>query len=144
MLPGVQWPVNVPGGYRVDVDGPLSVLPFFVSQVDNDGNDIGGIRLPEESVPLGTYTGWAFRSERSGAPDTLVFYSGSYLPFAKTRAEREQAHDPRPSIEERYPSRADYLRGVEDAANKLAQPGYVLKDDVKRIVEDAGKHWIGR
>lgn len=140
-VPGVQWPYNVPGGYRIDLPGPMSVLPFLVSQVDSDGNDIGGIRVPEESVPLGTYGGWAFRSEHTGAPETLVFYSGSYLPFARTEAERQKNHDPRLSVEERYPSRADYTHRVEEAANKLAEQGYLLQEDVKTIVENAGEHW---
>ena len=67
-VPGVQWPVHVPGGYRVDVPGPVSVLPFLVPQVDRDGNDITGIRSPEQAVPLGTYADWSFRSEAIGAP----------------------------------------------------------------------------
>jgi hypothetical protein len=109
--------------------------------VDGDGNEIGGIRLPEQAVPLGTYSGWAFRSERSGAPGTLVAMAGSYIPFAKTRSEREKEHDPRPSVEERYPSRADYQRRVEETANKLVQKGYLLQEDVKPVVDDAEKHW---
>ena len=62
----VKWPLQVPGGFRADVPGFLSVLPFLVPQVDKDGNDIGGIRLPEQAVPLGTYADWAFRSESIG------------------------------------------------------------------------------
>jgi hypothetical protein len=138
---GVEWPFHVPGGFRADLPGPLSVLPFLVPQVDGDGNEIGGIRLPEEAVPLGTYSGWAFRSERTGAPGTLVAMAGSYIPFAKTRAERQAEHDPRPSVEERYPSRADYQRRVEETANKMVKQGYLLQEDVKQIVDDAGKHW---
>jgi hypothetical protein len=140
-LAGVQWPIHVPGGFRSDLPGAISVLPFLVSQVDADGNEIGGIRLPEQAVPLGTYTGWAFRSERNGAPSTLVAMAGSYIPFAKTRSEREKDHDPRPSVEERYFNRADYQRRVEDAANRLVQQGYLLQEDVKTIVDEAGKHW---
>ena len=141
-VPGVQWPLHAPGGLRADLPaGPLSVLPFLVPQVDSDGNDIGGIRLPEQAVPLGTYTGWAFRSERNGAPNTLVAMAGSYIPFAKTRSEREKNHDPRLSIEERYSSRADYVRRVEETANGLVKERYLLQADVKTIVEDAGKHW---
>jgi hypothetical protein len=141
-LPGVQWPLHVPGGFRADLPaGPLSALPFLVPQVDSDGNDIGGIRLPEQAVPLGTYTGWAFRSERSGAPNTLVAMAGSYIPFAKTRGEREKTHDSRLSIQERYSSRADYVRRVEEVANGLVKERYLLQEDVKTIVEDAGKHW---
>ena len=140
-IPGVQWPLHVPGGYRVDVVGPYSVLPFLVPQVDADGNDIGGIRLPEQAVPLGTYTDWDFRSDRIGAPDTLIAMAGSYIPFAKTRAEREKNGDPRRSIEERYSGRADYLHRVEEAANQLVEKRYLLQEDVKPIVEAAGQHW---
>jgi len=52
--------------------GPTSVLPFLVPRADKDGNVISGLRLPEQSVPLGTYGGWAFRSESYGQSDTLV------------------------------------------------------------------------
>jgi hypothetical protein len=138
---GVQWPFHVPGGYRADLPGPFSALPFIVPQVDSDGNDIGGIRLPEQAVPLGTYCDWAFRSEAIGAPDTLIAMAGSYIPFPRTRAEREKSGDPRLSIEERYTSRADYLHRVEEAANRLVAERYLLSEHVKPIVEDAGQHW---
>jgi hypothetical protein len=67
--------------------------------------------------------------------------AGSFIPFAKTRAEREKTGDPRLSIEERYASRADYLRRVQDAANRLVEQRYVLPEHVKRIVEESGQHW---
>jgi hypothetical protein len=143
-IPGVQWPTHVAGGYRWDVETPLSALPFLLSQVDVDGNEIGGIRLPEQEVPLATLTGWQFRSERIGAPDTLIVNSGAYIPFPATRAEREQTRDPRLSIEERYAGRADYLAKVTQVANRLAQERYVLVRDVPAIVEAAGKHWDWR
>jgi Alpha/beta hydrolase domain len=92
-------------------------------------------------VPLGTYCDWAFRSESIGAPDTLIAMAGSFIPFAKTRAEREKAHDPRPSLEERYQGRADYLRRVEEAANRMVQDRYLLQENVKPILDAAGQHW---
>jgi hypothetical protein len=67
--------------------------------------------------------------------------AGSYIPFAKTRTEREQRSDPRPSVEERYSSRDDYQRRIEDATKKLVLQGFVLQEDVKAIVEEAGGHW---
>jgi hypothetical protein len=140
-LQAVQWPVHVPGGYRADVPGVFSVLPFIVPQVDSDGNDIGGIRLPEQAVPLGTYTDWAFRSEQTGASDTLIAMAGSYIPFAKTRSDRDKSHDPRLSVEERYGTRSEYVRRVEDAAKKLVQERYLLQEDVAPIVAAAGQHW---
>jgi hypothetical protein len=140
-LSAVQWPLHVPGGFRADLSGVFSVLPFIVPQVDSDGNDMGGIRLPEQAVPLGTYTDWAFRSEQTGAPETLIAMAGSYIPFAKTRGDRDKNHDPRASVEERYGTRAEYVRRVEEAAKKLAQERYLLQEDVAPIVEAAGQHW---
>ena len=92
-------------------------------------------------MPLGTYGGWAFRSESYGQMDTLVSMAGSYIPFAKTKAEREKSGDPRLSLEERYPSRAEYMKRVEDAAKKLAAEGYLLPEDVQPVVAAAGEHW---
>lgn len=140
-MPAVQWPLHVPGGFRADLPGVFSVLPFIVPQVDSDGNDMGGIRLPEQAVPLGTYTDWAFRSEQIGASDTLIAMAGSYIPFAKTRGDRDKSHDPRLSVEERYGSRAEYVRRVEETAKKLVQERYLLQEDVAPIAEAAGQHW---
>ena len=92
-------------------------------------------------MPLGTYRGWAFRSPEAGLPHTLIPYAGGYIPFARTRVEREQNGDPRPSVEERYSSRADYMRRVEEVAIRLVQEGYMIQEDVKTVVEAAGKHW---
>jgi hypothetical protein len=141
-VPGVDWPIHVPGGFRNDlIAGPTSVLPFLVPQVDGDGNVTSGLRLPEQSVPLGTYGGWAFRSEAYGQTDTLVSMAGSYIPFAKTKGERQKSGDPRPSLEERYATRAEYLQRVDSAAKKLAAHRYVLQEDIAAIVKAAGDHW---
>ena len=116
-------------------------MPFLVPQVDADGNETGGIRLPEVAVPLAATTGWAFRSPRTGAPTQLMTNTGSYIPFAPTRAARESNGDARPSIAERYSSRADYLQRIEAAARRLADERYVLSSDIAAIVERAGRHW---
>jgi hypothetical protein len=140
-IPGVKWPATVPGGYRADVPAPYSALPFMVPKVDADGNDIAGIRLPEQAVPLATLTGWQFRSERIGAQNTLIAMAGAYIPFPATRAERERTRDPRQSIAERYATRADYLKKIQDAATRLATDRYILQADVPAIVQEAGAHW---
>jgi hypothetical protein len=67
--------------------------------------------------------------------------AGSYIPFAKTRADRDKDHDPRLSVAERYGSRAEYMQRVEDAAKKLVQERYLLEEDVAPIVAAAGQHW---
>jgi len=74
----------------------------------------------------------------------LITNSGAYIPFARTRAEREKTGDPRLSIEERYATKAEYLAKVEQVAKKLADERYILTSDIPEIVEDAGRHWDWR
>jgi Alpha/beta hydrolase domain len=118
-----------------------STFPILVPQVNADGNETSGIRMPELAVPLATYTGWNLFNANAGPTDTLSSMQGSYIPFARTRADREKTNDPRPSVEERYQSRDEYLALVTKAANDLVAKGYLLKEDVSRIVEQAGTRW---
>ena len=92
----------------------------LVPHVDADGNDVPGIRGPELEVPLATYTGWNFRPQ-GAAEKAMAAVNGSYLPFAKTRTERLEKGDPRPSIEERYGSRARYVKLVALASQRLVE-----------------------
>jgi hypothetical protein len=135
-IPGVQSPRSVAPGR----DGSRT-LPLLVSQVDADGNEVAGIRMPEVSVPLATYTGWNFRSHEVGGTKELVALAGSSIPFASTKAKRTAAGDPRPSVEERYSSKDDYLRRVREAADKLVKERYLLADDVKPIIARAAENW---
>jgi hypothetical protein len=121
--------------------GAGAPLPLIVPQVDRDGNSRGGIRLPDVAVPLATHTGWIFRNAKIGGTEQFVPLNGSYVPFARTRAERDASGDSRPSLEERYQSREQYLKLVEEAAAPLVKEGYLLADDVARIVGRAGEHW---
>ncbi len=116
-------------------------LPFLVPQVDADGNDASGIRTPEQAVPLATTTGWNFRSGRVGNPSTTYPLLGSYIPLARTRAEREARRDPRQSIEERYQNKEDYLQRIRAAATALVKDRLLLADDVAGVVDRAARHW---
>ncbi|MGH9257113.1 MAG: alpha/beta hydrolase domain-containing protein, partial [Vicinamibacterales bacterium] len=121
--------------------GAGAPLPLLVPQVDRDGNPMAGLRLPDIAVPLGTYTGWNFRSNAIGGTEQFFPLIGGYVPFASTKAERERTGDPRLSVEERYRSRDQYLTLVRDAAAALVKDGYLLGDDVQAIVTRAGEHW---
>lgn len=123
------------------IEPPLSPLPFLVPQVDADGNDVSGIRVPEQAVPLATTTGWNFRAPRIGNPTTIVALTGSYIPFARTKAEREMNGDPRLSIEERYKGKNDYLARIRTAAVSLVKSGFMLEEDVDASVQRAARHW---
>src|SRR5260370_33077641 len=56
-------------------------------------------------------------------------------------ADGEQAGNPRLSVEERYQSRDQYVKLVQEAAAPLVKDGYLLSDDVPAIVKHAGEHW---
>ena len=118
-----------------------SAFPILVPQVDADGNEIAGIRMPELAVPVATYAGWNLFNEKSGPTNTVSSMQGSFIPFPRSREDRQRTNDPRRSVEERYPSRDDYLAAVRKVANELAAKGYLLKEDVPRVVEQTGTRW---
>ena len=66
---------------------------------------------------------------------------GSWIPFPVNKAERERRKDPRLSIAERYPNKADYLERINAAAQKLVEAGFVLDQDVPKLREKAAKEW---
>jgi hypothetical protein len=146
-IPAVASPRGLTAGARIanpmldGGGGAAEPLPLLVPEVDEDGNERAGIRLPEVAVPLATYTGWNFRKPGIGAPSELVSLLGSEIFFPPTRAVREAAKDPRRSIEERYRSQDEYLARVEQAADVLVKAGYLLVDDEPRMLQRASDQW---
>ncbi len=120
----------------IDCEPPEKGHPFGVRvpQVDRDGNEVAGIRMPEVVAPLGTFTGWRYRQR--GATDALVGLDGMWIPFARNEDEREG--DSRLSIAQRYGSREAYLDCVAQAARELVENRLMLREDVDRAVERAG------
>jgi hypothetical protein len=112
-----------------------------VPQSDADGNDLGGVRLPELQVPLATYTGWNLRDPSIGAPEQRVSFLGSWIPLAKTAEERKKAGDPRSSIAERYKSQEEYMSKFEQAAKKLVEQRFLLQEDLPMILERGRLEW---
>jgi len=154
-LPGVGFPARPHKAYRVDYGPDFAArgiitrqppavgpaYPILVPQVDADGNEIGGLRMPDVAVPLATYTGWNLYSEAYGPVDEIAHMSGSYIPFATTAEERVANGDPRPSIAERYASREEYLGRYAEAAMKLIDQGYLLSEDLPALLARARTHW---
>lgn len=114
----------------------LGSYPVFVPLADRDGMAVGGVRMVQLAVPRATYTGWNPRSEGFG-PTVLFPLQGIVLPFAGTKAEREAARDPRPSIEERYPTAAFYVAAVRAEAARLVAERLMLAEDAERAVAAA-------
>jgi len=123
-------PPAVKGTYRVRVP-----------QVDEAGNELGGVRPPQLQAPLATYTGWNYRAPAIGAPWARISFLGAYLRLPRTEADRQRSGDPRKSIEERYASREDYLEAYAAAARDLVKQRFVLEEDLAEIVERGEQEW---
>jgi hypothetical protein len=104
-----------------------------VPKTDADGNDIAGIRLPDVTVPLATYTGWALRAGAQAGDGCEG--TGQMIPFAKTKADRLASGDPRLSIEERYPSFSMYTAKVKSAVQDLVDKRLMLAEDAQPAID---------
>ena len=153
-IPGVNAPHEVNLAYHLDFgsqwksgivssEPPKAGKPFpvLVPQTDADGNDLGGVRLPELQVPLATYTGWNLRDPSIGAPDLRLSFLGSFLPLARDPSEREKSGDPRPSVAERYGSREEYLGKFAEAAMNLIKDRFLLREDLAAVLERGQREW---
>jgi hypothetical protein len=153
---GVHNPLHVldfgPLYKAADSSGVITVEPprvststygVLVPQVDADGNDIGGVRSIFVRVPLGTYTGWNY-GRKDRFEDGFCSLQGSFIPFAQTKQERLDAKDPRPSIEERYPSKDAYVAKVKEEAAALVAQRLLLPADSARLIREAEEGGIRR
>jgi hypothetical protein len=144
-IPGAHYPRHHARPCRLDFSAlpprPGPAYGSLVSAVNADGNETGGIALPEVAVPLGSHTGWTLRHSEIGGEAQRLVFGGATIPFPKTRAEREASGDPRLSIAERYRSRDDYLERVRRAAVALASERYILDEDVDLTVALAARAW---
>jgi len=127
---------DLTGAITVTPPRIIKAIPQLMPRIDADGNELDGIRSPLITAPLGTYVGWnvtAAGFEKGRFCNNI----GGYIPFAATKAERLVKGDPRPSLEERYPSHAVYVAKVKAQADKLVAQRYMLRADAARIVTEA-------
>jgi hypothetical protein len=109
---------------------------ILVPVVNSDGNEVDGLRSATLAAPLGTYTGWNLR--RAGfSEDELCGLTGSFIPFATTRAERQASGDPRPSLEERYGDHAGYVAAVRAASVRLVAQRLLRQADADPLIAQA-------
>jgi len=154
MIPGVPLPdgiINPLYDYDLgphfrynDLSGVISmepppikqVLPSLAPRQDADGNEVVGVASTLHQAPLGTYLGWNVTA-RGFAKGRECGLNGAFVPFAKTRAEREASGDPRLSLEERYKTHDGYVAVVKAATERLVRERFLLKDDAERLVAEA-------
>jgi len=153
-IPGVTGPAGIFNthivyyrGPRYDADDlsgiiaieppiPLVEYPSLAPQIDVDGNDIDGLRSHILQAPLGTYTGWNVRAAGFSQGDACDL-TGSYIPFAATKAQRKASGDPRLSLQERYGSTAGYVAAVTAAVNSLVSQRLMLASDASGAISNA-------
>ena len=146
-IPGVAYPqvIHIPAlldrgpdwvSRRIASIEPPAVKESYVVRVPAcgpDGNERGTLNLPAITVPVATYTSWNMRDEAIGAKGELLGLQGGYVPFARTKEDREKAGDPRPALLERYRDYAEYEMQYLHAANQLAAQRYLLAEDLPRL-----------
>ena len=152
-LPGVRYPQVIQRPSALDLGPdfaakgvitrePPKLAGQYVVKVPKsgaDGNDLGTLLPAEVAVPVATFTGWNLRRRDVGAEDMLASLTGSYMPFAKTTAAAKAVGDPRPSLEERYSSFAEYKRLLSAHCDEMVKQRYLLKEDAERILAAADK-----
>ena len=161
LIPGVSLPDGVivpfyeydfgPGFKNADVSGVVSLqpphvrqtLPVLVPRVDADGNELAGVRSVLLEAPLGTYTGWN-PIARGFFKGDIQPLGGGFIPFARTKAQRVAAGDPRLSLEERYGTHDAYVARVKAAAARAVAERFLLPDDAARLVAQAEKSSVLR
>ena len=153
-IPGVNQPHEANEGSRLDFGpnwrgGILTVqppkvghpFPVLVPQVDVDGNERDGVRLPEITAPLATYASWNLRDPAIGASDQRVAFETSYIPFPKTAADRQKIADPRQSIADRYSGREDYVTRYKKAVDGLVKQRWILPEDREIFIRRGEQEW---
>jgi hypothetical protein len=110
----------------------------LVPKPDADGLDQGGITPPELLAPLGTRVGFNTRAPAAGFPGATARWDGSFIPFARSEAERRFLNDPRPSLEARYADRADYEKKLRAAAERTVAAGFLRPEEVDAVVKQGG------
>lgn len=127
-----------PQGGVLTVEPPLNGPSYAIRlpQTDAIGIHLAGVHQIESRVPLGTSTGWNIRSPAHRGPNLCVL-TGSYFPFAATKAERLLSGDPRPSLQETYVNHDGFVNAVRAAARELVRERFLLEADADADVDAA-------
>src|SRR5918996_1409387 len=134
---GPDFRYNDQSGVIANVVPPIEqIIPTPAPKVDEDGNEIAGVKSVLLRAPLGTYTSWnpVASGPLKGNEGSLA---AGYIPFAMTTAQRLASGDPRRSIEERYGSQEGYNCLVQRVARQEVKKRFLLQEDADRLVAQA-------
>ena len=134
---GPDFRYNDQSGVMSNVVPPIKqIIPTPAAKVDEDGNEIAGVKSVLLQAPLGTYTSW---NPFASGPQrgNVGGLAAGYIPFAMTKAERIANKDPRRSIEERYGSQEGYDCVVRHVAGQEVRKRLLLQEDADRLIAQA-------
>ncbi|MEO8505708.1 MAG: alpha/beta hydrolase domain-containing protein [Acidobacteriota bacterium] len=153
-IPGIRVPTSPPPSWQLDlgrayaregiITEPVHVglkYRLLVPAVDSDGNELGGWRGAMSSVPLGTFTAWDWKSPELARFGYISGLNGAFIPFARTRAERLAANDPRLSVEERYGSRDGFMAAAVVSIDNAIAKRFLLSMQREDILAKMGRTW---
>ncbi len=135
---GPRWDAGIADLQPPELGAPF---PSLVPQVDEYGNERGGVPSVEILVPLATYFPWNLRLDFPGGTHELTDFVGTYVPLARSEEDRRAGGDPRPSIASLYRGKAEYLQLAREAARNLSRSGFLLEEDIDDVLARAGAHW---
>jgi hypothetical protein len=138
--PSRLMPLEPANGDKMVLRAPKN-LPKAVIQIpkrDADGNAIGGVRLPDQQVPLGA------NAQQNPPLSFACMLAGAYVAFPRTQADADARHDTHRPVLERYKTRNDYVNLIRIAARNLEHDGFLLPDDAAVIIESAAQNPMWR
>jgi len=135
---GPRWNLGI-----IDIQPPVRKDQYIpkVSAVDKNGNEIGGIRNVELTVPLATYTPWNLRTGFAGGNGELTDFQGTFLPFPLNEEIKDSTGDSRPAIMTLYKNKEDYIKKITIAIESLIADGFVLPRDKDDILKRSSSYW---
>jgi hypothetical protein len=134
---GPDFHYNDQSGVMTNVVPPIKqIIPTLAPKVDEDGNEIAGVKSVLLQAPLGTYTSWnpVASGPLKGNEGRLA---AGYIPFPMTKADRKGTGDPRRSVEERYGSQEGYNCLVTRIAKQEVRKRFLLQEDADRLIAQA-------
>ncbi len=152
-IPGVRYPEVIqqpehldrgPEFYRFrrsTIEPPISRGNYVVNipKCGPDNNELGTLLLPAVAVPVATYTSWNTRGRSVGAENEMLGLQGGYIPFVKTKADREKLGDPRPALLERYRDFADFQTQYRKVVDRMVEERTLLSEDVAGLMNLADR-----
>ena len=109
----------------------------LVPHVDADGNEVPGIRGPDLEVPLSNLYRLELQAAREPLRRRWPQSTAAIFPSPGPVRRDWKKVIPAPSIEERYGSRARYVKLVALASQRLVEQRLILEEDADRFVEQA-------